>query len=160
VLAAFGGLAAWSGYLWARFGDPLLFVHIEGQWGQGTGPHTWFKLEFLHQLRFVPHSLFSSGLILHAAVGIGTLVLVPRVARRFGWAYALYVLAVMGIPVLGTKDFMSCGRYALAAFPCFAVVGEWLAERPSPLLRNAWIVASAGLLLVFSALWSMGKYLA
>ena len=152
-------MAAWSGYLWARFDDPLLFLHIESFWGQGAGTRTWLKFEFFHQMHLVPHSLFSAGLILHALAGVGALLLVPRIARRFGWAYGAYVLVVMGIPVLGTKDFMSCARYLLAAFPVFAVVGDWLAERRSPLLRNAWVGVSSVLLVGFAALWAMGKYL-
>ena len=159
LLLAFGGLAAWSGYLWVRFHDPLLFVHIESQWGQGAGIRTWLKFEFFHQMHLVPDSLFSAGLIFHAIAGVGALLLVPRIARRFGWAYGAYVLLVMGIPVLGTKDFMSCARYLLAAFPVFAVVGDWLAERDSPLVRNMWVGVSFFLLLGFAALWSMGKYL-
>ena len=159
LLVAFGGLAAWYGYLWYRFDDPLLFVHIESLWGQGAGVRTWFKFEFFHQMHLVPHSLFSAGLILHALVGIGALLLVPRIARRFGWAYAVYVLIVMGIPVLGTKDFMSCARYLLAAFPVFAVAGDWLAERNSPAVRNAWVGVSSVLLIGFATLWAMGKYL-
>jgi len=159
LLISFGGLAAWSGYLWYRFGDPLLFVHIESRWGQGAGPRTWFKVEFFHQMRFVTHSIFSAGLIVHALAGVGALLLVPRIARRFGWAYAAYVLLVMGIPVVGTKDFMSCARYLLAAFPVFAVIGDWLAERDSTALRNAWVGVSSVLLVGFAALWAMGKYL-
>ena len=98
-------------------------------------------------------------LIPHALAGLAALLLVPRIARRFGWAYAAYVLIVMGIPLLGTKDFMSCARYLLAAFPVFAVVGEWLAERDSPVVRNAWVGVSSFLLIGFATLWAMGKYL-
>ena len=117
VLLSFGGLAAWAGYLWARFGDPLLFVHIESTWWQGAGPRTWFKVAFVEEIPTAWHSIFATSLILHAAIGVAAVLLVPRIARRFGWAYAAYVLVVMGIPVIGTKDFMSNGRYALAAFP-------------------------------------------
>jgi hypothetical protein len=159
VLVSFGGLAAWITYLWVRFGDPLLFVHIESTWWQGAGPRTWLKYSFVAQIHEVPHHIFAASLMLHAAAGIVAIVLVPRVAHRFGWGYAGYVLIVMGIPVLGTKDFMSSGRYLLAAFPIFALVGAWLVERHSPAARRAWIGVSGSMLLCFSALWAMGKYL-
>ena len=159
VLVSFGGLAAWTGYLWARFGDPLLFVHIESEWWQGAGPRTWLKVAFFEQIGHVPHSVFATSLMLHAVAGVVAILLVPAVARRFGWAYAGYVLIVMAIPVLGTKDFMSSGRYLLAAFPVFALIGAWLAERTSPVGRVAWLGVSAVLLLVFSSLWAAGKYL-
>ena len=159
LLLSFGGLAAWISYLWARFGDPLLFVHIESTWWQGAGPRTWLKYSFFEQIHEVPHHIFSASLVLHAVAGLVALLLVPRVARRFGWGYAGYVLVVMGIPVLGTKDFMSCGRYVLAAFPIFALVGAWLVERHSVLARRAWVGVSASVLLCFCALWAQGKYL-
>jgi hypothetical protein len=159
VLISFGGLVAWISYLWVRFGDPLLFVHIESTWWQGAGPRTWLKYSFFEQIQEVPRHIFSASLMLHAMAGVVALLLVPRVARRFGWGYAGYVLIVMGIPVLGTKDFMSCGRYLLAAFPIFALVGAWLVERHSALARRAWIGVSAAVLLCFCALWAQGKYL-
>ena len=66
----------------------------------------------------------------------------------------------MGIPLLGTKDFMSSGRYLLAAFPLFALIGVWLSQFRSWIPRVLWLSVSAILLLVFTALWSAGKYLA
>lgn len=160
VLVSFGGLAAWASYLWVRFGDPLLFLHIESTWWQGAGPRTWLKVAFFDQIHNVPHSVFASSLMLHAVVALGAIALVPAVARRFGWGYAGYVLIVMGIPLLGTKDFMSSGRYLLAAFPLFALIGVWLSQFRSWIPRVLWLSVSAILLLVFTALWSAGKYLA
>ncbi|MDQ6714784.1 MAG: hypothetical protein M3Z83_01575, partial [Actinomycetota bacterium] len=55
--------------------------------------------------------------------------LLPRIRRHFGWGYAVYTAVVIAIPIVGTKDFMGCGRYLLVAFPAFALVGHLLAER-------------------------------
>ncbi len=163
VLLSFLGLAGWCAYLYSRFGDALLFVDAEGAWHQGAGPRTWFKVEFFTKIHQVPHSIFADSLMLHAVLGVAAILVVPRVARRFGWGYAGYVLAVMGIPLLGTKDFMSCGRYLLAAFPVFAVVGFELAgaAHGSPARRwprRLWLVVSAAMLTVFCCWWAMGKY--
>jgi len=163
VLVSFIGFAAWCAYLYARFGDALLFVDAEGAWHQGAGPRTWFKYEFFSKIHQVPHSIFADSLMLHAVLGVAAMLLVPRVARRFGWGYAGYVVVVMGIPLLGTKDFMSCGRYLLAAFPVFAVVGLGLAElatgpHPRQWPRRLWLGVSGSLLVVFCCLWAMGKY--
>ena len=39
LLLAPGGLLAYMGYLWVRFGDPLLFYSAQESWGrQATGP--------------------------------------------------------------------------------------------------------------------------
>jgi hypothetical protein len=52
VLVAFGGFVAWCAYLWMRFGDVLLWQHIQSVpgWDQGSGPHTWFKVFLLDQV--------------------------------------------------------------------------------------------------------------
>ncbi|MGZ4727945.1 MAG: hypothetical protein ACXWB2_09525 [Acidimicrobiales bacterium] len=163
VLISFAGLAGWCAYLYYRFGDALLFVDAEGAWHQGAGPRTWFKYEFFTKIHLVPHSIFADSLMLHAILAVAAILVVPRVARRFGWGYAGYVLVVMGIPLLGTKDFMSCGRYLLAAFPVFAVVGFELAgaasaDPPRRWPRRLWLVVSASILTVFCCWWAMGKY--
>ena len=49
MLVSLVGVAAWSGYLWVRFGDPLAFLTVQGAlgWDQGSGPATWFKVAYL-----------------------------------------------------------------------------------------------------------------
>jgi hypothetical protein len=91
-------------------------------------------------------------------LAIGMLALVPRIARRLGWAYALLTAGVILLPVIGTKDFMGTGRYLLAAFPVFAVAGEWLADRPR--LRVVVVGASAIVLVFLTSLFARGHYLA
>lgn len=131
VLVAFGGLVAWMAYLGTTFGNPLAFVEVESApgWDQGVGPHTWFKVAFFGTIY---HGQWRMGvnLGLQALACLLVVLLLPRVVRRFGWGYAAYTAVVIAIPILGTKDFMGAGRYALAAFPALAAGGDWLAERP------------------------------
>lgn len=131
VLLAFGGLVLWMVYLAASFGDPLAFVETESSpgWDQGVGPHTWFKVAFLGTIRHGYWSM-AANLVPQALACLLVVLLIPRVARRFGWGYAAYTAVVIAIPILGTKDFMGAGRYALAAFPALGAAGDWLAERP------------------------------
>jgi hypothetical protein len=51
---------------------------------------------------------------------LAALLLIRTVWRRFGWGYAAYALVSLGIPLLGTKDFMGMGRYVLDAYPVLA----------------------------------------
>lgn len=144
VLLAFGGLAAWMGYLWVRFGNPLAFVETESApgWDQGVGPATWFKVAFVESL-VNGHWGLRLNLGLQAAVCLAVVALVPRVSRRFGWGYAAYTAVVIAIPIVGTKDFMGAGRYALAAFPALAAAGDWLSDRPRWAAQSALVAMGA-----------------
>ena len=82
----------------------------------------------------------------------------PRIVRRFGWAYALYTLGVIGLALVGTKDFQSSGRYLIGAFPCFAVLAESLAARPP--LRFVVLALSLTALAVMAVAYGRGTYLA
>ena len=128
---AFGGFIAWCGYLWVDFGDPLLWEHIQSVpgWDQGSGPTTWFKVFLLDQLSHDASSPFTWSKLAQGLLAIGLLFTLPRIARRFGWAYAAFTAGVLLLPIIGTKDFMGTGRYLLVAFPMFALGGEWLADR-------------------------------
>lgn len=131
VLVSFAGLLAWMAYLGAEFGNPLAFVETESSpgWNQGVGPRTWFKVAYLGLVHHGRWSLVAN-LTLQALACLVVVLLVRRITRLFGWGYAAYTVVVIAIPILGTKDFMGAGRYALAAFPALAAGGDWLAERP------------------------------
>jgi hypothetical protein len=152
------GLVAYMAFLWSRFDDPLAFVHVMSApgWAQPPGPATWFKLTFVHDLVHGPGFFIRLRLLVHAAVTVGALALAVPVYRRFGPAYAAYTLLVIGIPAVSSKDFVGLGRYVLAAFPAFAVVGEWLAGRP--LVSRVWIGASAIAMLACTAAFAVGVY--
>ncbi|WP_334142767.1 hypothetical protein [Rhabdothermincola sp.] len=179
VLLSVTGLVAWSGYLWSRFGDPLLWVKIQraAGWDQGSGPHTWFKVTFLQRLKHLPfwlsdsltgstthhpapwtESAYTLGLILQATLLLGFLALTVVVWKRLGWGYAAYAITLLVVPLLGTKDFQGVGRYLLAAFPCFAVLAILL--EPRPRLRLATFIVSGMLLTLLASAYARGYYVA
>lgn len=160
VLLAAAGIVAWCGYLWLAFGDPLLWQEIQSVpgWDQGSGPPTWFKVFLLEQLVHDAGSPFTWSKLAQGVAAVGMLLLVPRIGRRFGWAYAAFTAGVVLVPLVGTKDFMGTGRYLLAAFPVYAVAGEWLAARPRA--RALTFVASGCLLVFLTTLFARGHYLA
>lgn len=132
-LLSIAGLVSYVVYLWAKFDEPFAFVIAERApgWDLEAGPHTWFKVEFFERLFDYPHdgAWYTTGLVVQALLALALLALTPLVARKFGWAYALYVVVVLAIPLVGSKDFQGIGRYALSAFPAFAVIGDRLAVR-------------------------------
>jgi len=95
---------------------------------------------------------------LQAVLVTGLVLLVPLVVKRFGWAYGGYTLALLAFPLIGSKDFQGLGRYALGAFPAFAVLGELLAERPRA--RRVWFALAFTGLCFFTASFARGGYVA
>lgn len=155
------GFLAYAGYLGVRFGDPFAFSSVQRYWDQPPGIITWGKGNLVANLLFNPVSKarYLAGCVFQGLLTVGALLLVPRVARRFGWAYGALVLFCMGLPALGSKDFQGTGRYLLAAFPVFALGGEWLAAQP--LRRRAFVLgASAVFLLLLTHLYARGYYVA
>lgn len=177
VLLSLAGIGAYVGYLWARWSEPLAFAEVQQApgWDQPSEPSTWFKVAFFDKVGRLPYfvkdalsdttnstarpwydSVYSSGILLQAVAIVVALGLAVIVWRRMGWGYGVYCVAVLGIPLLGTKDFQGVGRYVLAAFPCFAVAGQLLEDHP----RARWVVlpASAVLLVVLTSFYGRGYY--
>jgi hypothetical protein len=159
VLLAFAGFVGWSGFLWRRFGDPLLFSTVQASWGQGGGLDTWFKRDFFASvLGAGDDRLYAYGLLAHLAVSVGVVWSVPGVARRFGVRYGAYVAVVAIIPLAGSQDLQCMGRYLLVAFPSFALLGAVLAERPG--LRRLVLPLSAAALVAYTVGFANGRYVA
>ena len=157
VLLSVGGLAAYCVYLGVRFGEPLAFASAERYWGQGAGLRTWLKLDFVENVTDVGDPTAWLAYVAHPVVTLAALALVPRVFRRFGWGYGVYSLLVVGLAAFSTKDFFGMGRYVLAAFPCFAVAGELLADHPRV---RAWVLGASGAaLVVLTSFFARGSYL-
>jgi hypothetical protein len=157
VLLSAAGIGAFCLYLWARFGDPLAFLTGQKAWGQQAGPHTWLKVQFFHDVTDVSSPLSWLTYVAHPVLTVVGLALVPRVFRRFGRGYGMYVLLLIGLSALSTKNFFGMSRYLLAAFPCFAVAGELVADRPG--VRRATTAASGVGLVLLTAAFSRGYYL-
>jgi hypothetical protein len=77
--------------------------------------------------------------------------------RRFGAGYGIYVAAAVLVPAVSTDDFMGTGRYMLAAFPVFALVGSTLSTAP----RARWVYATASstALVLGTSLFATGHFL-
>lgn len=152
------GFACYLLYLRQKFGDPFAFVETQGSpgWEQAPGWHTWLKV---HWFEVVFLNGNNADVILrysaHALLAVVGLLLVRPTVRLVGWGYGLYVLAIVGLPIVGTKDFMGMGRYLLAGFPLFLTLALLLRERPR--LRQAILAVSAVALVLLS--WAFGREL-
>ena len=157
VLLSIAGLAAYSGYLWSRFGDPLLFNTVQEAWGQQSGWRTWFKYDVYLWLRREPDLFYTHGLLIQAGLFLLAVLSIPTVARRFGVRYGAYLAVLVVIPALGSQDFQGMGRYLLGAFPAFAVLGSLVAERAT--VRRLILPVSAVALVVFTGMFANGRYI-
>ncbi len=160
------GVAAYSFYLWSRWGDPKLFSTVQEAWGQPSGPRTWFKHYYLQYLTDSDYGLMlrrpQTGLILGTRTAQGLILLAvllstPFVGRRFGWGYATFVGLTAAVPFVFTADFQGGGRYMLSVFPVFALLGIRLAARPG--LARGWLAVSALAAVAMMAFYSHGVYL-
>jgi len=156
VLLSAVGLAAYLGYLWFRFGDPMVFSHALSAWHKGQGWLTWVKWDAWFHLTH-PKGYLPQTIILNFVATVVIWALVPRAIKRFGWGYGSYTLVVLLLPTITTNDFVSMGRYVLAAFPCFAAAGELLGERPR-LLRVS-LAASGAMLAILTSFFARWFYL-
>jgi hypothetical protein len=162
ILLAASGLLAYVVYLWRTFDEPFAFADAESApgWDQAPGFRTWFKTAWFSRLVHLPgdpNGYFVS-ITFQAILALTLLALIPLVVRRIGWGYGIYTLAVLAIPLVGSKDFMGIGRYALTAFPSFAALGLVLTERPRA--RAAWFPVSAFLLVALCGAFAYGHYVA
>ncbi len=176
VLLSVGGLLGWMTYLGVRFGHPFAFEEVQQApgWDQAGGPRTWFKVTWFQQLKHLPgwmadwwrtgddttflKTQYAVTVLLQGLLVLFFLFLAYRAWRRFGWGYGVYSVALLAIPLLGTKDFMGTGRYLLAAFPCYLALGEMLSGR-TVLRRLVW-VASGVILLGWAFAFGRGYYVA
>jgi len=152
------GIVGWCTYLAVRFGHPFAFIETESAhgWDRGPGLATWLKFDFFHAVVHDPWRGWLP-LAIQAAMCVAFLCTVPAVRRRFGTGYAVFVAAAVLIPAVSTDDFMGTGRYVLAAFPVFALIGATLARRPVG--RWAYVGMSTTAMVLGATLFATGYIL-
>ncbi|MDH5290400.1 MAG: hypothetical protein OEY41_10430, partial [Acidimicrobiia bacterium] len=154
------GVLSYLGYLWIRFGSPWVFAATEAHWGQGATPSVLLKRAFwpivLHQ--WSPSPMAPLTLLAQAVIGVGVLTVGTLTVRRHhGLGPAGFVALTIMPPLVFSKDFQGIGRYTLAAFPVFAVLGFHL--RPHLRLARVGLVASAACMVLLASLFARGFYL-
>ncbi|MBA2442717.1 MAG: hypothetical protein H0V53_09975 [Rubrobacter sp.] len=169
------GLVAYMGYLWYRFGDPLLFYTDQADWGrEATSPlatmeNIWSRAHggvervlepgafvgtpYPGRLMLYLDALLNTYNLLFLLLAVGLVVLGAAVWRVLPLGLAGYALLLTVAPAFfGTESvpLMGMPRYVLVAFPLFIVLGVLLGDRR---LLAGWVAASAALSLVFVSLF-------
>jgi hypothetical protein len=178
LLVAPGGILAYMGYLWMRFGDPLLFYSAQKSWGrQATGPLETAGRAWRSAVEGAG-SLLDPGLWAHPALGnvadhlagAGNFVnlaffVFAVVVMLAGLRYLPLSLSVYGLllvapaTLFGTPEspLMGTPRYVLVAFPIFIVLG--LLSR-NKLLFGGWLILSTLVSLTLCALFVSWRFVA
>ena len=162
VLVSAGGIGAYATYLWVTFGNPAAFAVAEGApgWNQKSTPPTWLKFEYFRRVVHFRRDglLYPIGLTAQMLLVILLLVVAVKARNNIGIGYTVYAVSVLAVPLIASKDFQGLGRYSLAAFPAFAVLGNHLAHHVRVRPRMAILAGSAVSLGVLSSAYACGSY--
>ena len=171
------GLVAYAAYLWARFGDPLVFARQQGDyWNrEASGPlatlgDAWTAAGVGMEYVLDPATLFlgtdaTPALEASNVLNLGFLIffLLVALAGLFVLPPGLwvYTTALVLLPVLAPSPrfpLMSLPRFVLAAFPVFLVLGHLLSR--SRWTLAAWLLFSGGLGVALTALYVTWRWVA
>ncbi|CAN5759152.1 hypothetical protein BH23ACT11_BH23ACT11_25240 [soil metagenome] len=172
------GLIHYMGYLWWKFGEPLLFYTEQSDWNRGaTGPVATLEQSWaatVGGIQSVWNSVVEQGfvgekimlyfnslnnaynlmfLIFAFALFVGGLRVLPFGLSAYVFLVAIFP-AFFGTP--GTP-LMGLSRYVLVAFPLFIVLGVLLGRRWQV---AAWLAASAAASLIMCAMFVTWWYVA
>ncbi len=172
------GLLAYMIFLWAKFGDPLLFFSAQGEniWRRElTDPATALGMAWTMAARglgylFDPATLFldpAPGPSLEASNAVN-IVFLALFLVLMGVGFALlppglsvYTFLFTLLPVLTPSPvvpLMGLSRYMLGAFPLFIILGYLLSR--SRLALYSWLFVSGGLGMAFTTLFVTWRWVA
>ena len=172
------GLMAYMGYLWARFGNPLLFYTAQEDWGrEPTGPlatvgRAWTSavegagrlldpgLWADPTLGNLANHLAAAGNFTNLASFVFALAILLAGTRDLPPSLTIYgLLLVAPATLFGTPQspLMGTPRYVLVAFPLFIVLGLL---SPNRWLFRGWLLLSALLSLALCALFVTWRFVA
>jgi hypothetical protein len=178
LLLAPGGLFAYMGYLWVRFGDPLLFYSAQESWGrQATGPldtasRAWGAAVegagrlldpdvWAHpSLSNAANQLAGASNFFNLAFFVFAMVVLLPGSRYLPLSLTVYgLLLVAPATLFGTpgSPLMGTPRYVLVAFPVFIVLALLFRNR---VLLGGWLVVSTLLSLVLCGLFVSWRFVA
>jgi hypothetical protein len=147
LLLAPSGLIACSVYLFARFGDPLAFLHAQAAfYREGANIFDAFTTAGRYP---VPYGAF---FIASAAAAIA--ICVFGFVQRIRLSYQLYAFAMLAL-CLSTSIWESLPRYLSVVFPFYITLGSVRSEG----LRSLLLAASAAVMALCSVLFVCGYFM-
>lgn len=133
------GIGAYSLFCGLRYGDPLIWIHIQSAWHRASLP-LWDSLpKMVTYLRQESRFSYDEALrLLDPLLLVLVTVITVASARKMPVAYTLYLLGLLYLTVStprtttdGLAFYGSAGRFMLAAVPAFLLLGRWSARHPT-----------------------------
>ena len=162
---------AYAGYLWKRFGDPLLFAHNQVHYGR-TFQAPWKTLYagYLFIARNLVHNGLGTGwpryyYPMQAWFVTWVLVVIVTGFRKMRWSYWVIVVYSLVVPLSSPARFVvadyfvSFSRYSLVIVPLYYGMYRLLAKRRAAYYW-AHLAVSVTLLLILAAAWSQHAWIA
>ena len=137
------GMLLYVAFVWRMTGHPLAWAEGHLAWGR-THQGIWALVA--HQYTFIANAGLSGYMatpgydVLNTLGALFAIATVWPVARRFGIAYAAFILINL-MPALAEGGLLSAGRFSSVLFPAFI----WLAGAIPGRHRTAWVVTFAAI---------------
>lgn len=136
LAAAMPGIAVllYSAYMWQLTGDPLTWAEGHVAWGrsyQGLSIVVTDRFRYLSEAGLYGYTSNVPEDVLQALGVIFVLAAVWPVARRFGVAYALFILVNI-LPPMAAGQLLSAGRFSSVLFPAFVWFAAAIPARQWP----------------------------
>jgi hypothetical protein len=133
------GVLLYSAYIWSIAGDPLAWAEGHSAWGREysgfsaliSDRYAWLANEGVYA-----YTSQVPGDLLNALGAIFVLVATVPVARRFGLAYAVFILVNI-LPPMAAGGMLSVGRFSSVLFPAFI----WFATVVPARQRSGWLAS-------------------
>jgi hypothetical protein len=151
VLAPVVGVTIYTLFVWQLTGHPLTWVTGHAAWGrhyQGFAKLVVDRYDFIAHAGVTAYAAKRPYDFLNAIGVVFVLTSAWPVARRFGVAYAAFILVNI-LPPLATGGLLSAGRFSSVLFPAFL----WLAAVVPPGQRSGWMAVFASLQALNAALF-------
>lgn len=147
------GTAAFFGFLWWRFGDPLLYVRANLIFGRAMAPPWETAQDFIRG----PLVLFGwTHGVVDLCFIVGMTILAVFAWRRLPRSYAAFATAGLLFSV-STDLPVSTPRHALALFPLVILLAVWGERR---WFHRAWLAVSVVVGVIFMARFATGNWVA
>ena len=123
------GVGAFAIWMRDRTGDALYFWSVQESWGHRpiTDPFNWLKANLVRNGNIFLEPLDHLNEAITFGIIVAAVVALPRLGRRFGWAYPVLTLGLLVTTWVQAPVFAPSGRYLLPAIPfLIALASGWL----------------------------------